>query len=79
MMFFLLCSVILIFINFQGLNPGRAIAEIKKLLGGVAKKEEPGIKATAMQNIKKYMPFHSIDPYLMKNMKVEVNFTEKSY
>lgn len=33
---------------FQGLNPGRAIAEIKKLLGGVAKKDEPGLKATAI-------------------------------
>lgn len=41
-------NTILIEINiFQGLNPGRAIAEIKKLLGGVAKKEEPGLKATA--------------------------------
>ncbi|XP_056647659.1 uncharacterized protein LOC130900703 [Diorhabda carinulata] len=31
----------------KGLNPGRAIAEIKKLLGGVAKKEEPQLKAVA--------------------------------
>jgi len=31
----------------KGLNPGRAIAEIKKMLGGVAKKEEPHLKATA--------------------------------
>jgi len=28
----------------KGLNPGRAIAEIKKLLSGIAKKEEPGLK-----------------------------------
>lgn len=28
---------------FQGLNPGRAIAEIKKLLSGIAKKEDPKI------------------------------------
>lgn len=34
-------------IIFQGLNPGKAIAEIKKLLGGIAKKDEPGLKATA--------------------------------
>ena len=27
----------------KGLNPGRAIAEIKKLLSGLAKKEEPGL------------------------------------
>jgi hypothetical protein len=25
------------------LNPGKAIAEIKKLLSGIAKKEEPGL------------------------------------
>nr|CAH7750233.1 unnamed protein product [Callosobruchus chinensis] len=29
----------------KSLNPGRAIAEIKKMLGGAAKKEEPGLKA----------------------------------
>jgi succinate dehydrogenase (ubiquinone) iron-sulfur subunit len=31
----------------KGLNPGRAIAEIKKLLAGIATKEEPGLKGTA--------------------------------
>lgn len=31
----------------KGLNPGRAIAEIKKLLAGIAKKTEPGIDGTA--------------------------------
>lgn len=28
----------------QGLNPGKAIAEIKKLLAGIADKGEPGLK-----------------------------------
>jgi len=32
---------------FQGLNPGRAIAEIKKLLAGIAKKGDPGMEGTA--------------------------------
>merc|ERR1712062_844500 len=31
----------------KGLNPGKAIAEIKKLLAGIAKKGEPGLKGTA--------------------------------
>jgi len=31
----------------KGLNPGRAIAEIKKLLAGIAKKGEPGLSGTA--------------------------------
>ena len=31
----------------KGLNPGRAIAEIKKLLAGIAKKGEPGFEGTA--------------------------------
>merc|ERR1711956_8013 len=31
----------------KGLNPGRAIAEIKKLLAGFAEKGEPGLKGTA--------------------------------
>lgn len=31
----------------KGLNPGRAIAEIKKLLAGIAKKENPGLEGTA--------------------------------
>eukprot|EP00092_Neocalanus_flemingeri_P001917 GFUD01002047.1.p1 GENE.GFUD01002047.1~~GFUD01002047.1.p1 ORF type:complete len:300 (-),score=85.41 GFUD01002047.1:639-1538(-) len=31
----------------KGLNPGRAIAEIKKLLAGIAVKGEPGIQGTA--------------------------------
>lgn len=31
----------------KGLNPGRAIAEIKKLLAGIAKKETPGLEGTA--------------------------------
>lgn len=34
----------------KGLNPGRAIAEIKKLLAGVATKEEPGLKTNALHN-----------------------------
>eukprot|EP00092_Neocalanus_flemingeri_P037727 GFUD01041075.1.p2 GENE.GFUD01041075.1~~GFUD01041075.1.p2 ORF type:complete len:302 (+),score=92.05 GFUD01041075.1:50-955(+) len=31
----------------KGLNPGQAIAEIKKLLAGIAKKGEPGLEGTA--------------------------------
>jgi len=31
----------------KGLNPGRAIAEIKKLLAGIAKKGDPGLEGTA--------------------------------
>ena len=31
----------------KGLNPGRAIAEIKKLLAGFSEKGEPGMKGTA--------------------------------
>jgi len=31
----------------KGLNPGRAIAEIKKLLAGIATKGEPGLKGTS--------------------------------
>merc|ERR1712174_77232 len=31
----------------KGLNPGRAIAEIKKLLAGISKKGEPGMSGTA--------------------------------
>merc|ERR1712211_57448 len=31
----------------KGLNPGRAIAEIKKLLAGIANKGEPGMQGTA--------------------------------
>ncbi|XP_015598271.1 succinate dehydrogenase [ubiquinone] iron-sulfur subunit, mitochondrial isoform X2 [Cephus cinctus] len=34
----------------KGLNPGRAIAEIKKLLGNVIEKEKPGLNTTALQN-----------------------------
>ena len=35
------------FKNFQSLNPGRAIAEIKKLLAGIAEKGNPGLEGTA--------------------------------
>ncbi len=31
----------------KGLNPGRAIAEIKKLLAGIADKGQPGLQGTA--------------------------------
>ena len=31
----------------KSLNPGRAIAEIKKLLAGIANKGSPGIEGTA--------------------------------
>ncbi|KAJ8936994.1 hypothetical protein NQ314_012076 [Rhamnusium bicolor] len=34
----------------QGLNPGKAVAEIKKLLGGIAKKDEPQLKTSALQD-----------------------------
>lgn len=34
----------------KGLNPGKAIAEIKKLLSGIAKKDLPGLNTTALQN-----------------------------
>ncbi|XP_063233146.1 succinate dehydrogenase [ubiquinone] iron-sulfur subunit, mitochondrial [Bacillus rossius redtenbacheri] len=33
----------------KGLNPGKAIAEIKKLLSGIIKKDEPGMKTVAAQ------------------------------
>ncbi|XP_054271017.1 succinate dehydrogenase [ubiquinone] iron-sulfur subunit, mitochondrial-like [Macrosteles quadrilineatus] len=33
----------------KGLNPGKAIAEIKKLLSGIAKKDEPGLNTSALQ------------------------------
>lgn len=32
----------------KGLNPGKAIAEIKKLLSGIAKKEVPGLETAAL-------------------------------
>ncbi|XP_046412891.1 succinate dehydrogenase [ubiquinone] iron-sulfur subunit, mitochondrial [Neodiprion pinetum] len=34
----------------KGLNPGKAIAEIKKLLAGVIEKGEPGLNTTALHN-----------------------------
>lgn len=34
----------------KGLNPGKAIAEIKKLLGNVIQKPEPGLNTTALQS-----------------------------
>lgn len=34
----------------KGLNPGKAIAEIKKLLSGIAKKDAPGLNTAALQN-----------------------------
>lgn len=34
----------------KGLNPGKAIAEIKKLLGNVAQKGKPGLDTTALQH-----------------------------
>ena len=34
-------------ISFQSLNPGRAIAEIKKLLAGIAEKGNPGLEGTS--------------------------------
>ena len=34
-------------IHVQGLNPGKAIAEIKKLLAGIADKGEPGLKVNS--------------------------------
>jgi len=34
----------------KGLNPGKAIAEIKKLLAGIASKEEPGLEGSAPVN-----------------------------
>uniref|UniRef100_A0A481SZV7 Succinate dehydrogenase [ubiquinone] iron-sulfur subunit, mitochondrial n=1 Tax=Eurycantha calcarata TaxID=93610 RepID=A0A481SZV7_9NEOP len=34
----------------KGLNPGKAIAEIKKLLSGIIKKDEPGLKTVTAQN-----------------------------
>lgn len=47
-----------LFINFfftkysiiiqQGLNPGKAIAEIKKLLSGMIKKDAPGLETAAL-------------------------------
>uniref|UniRef100_A0A1B6JW67 succinate dehydrogenase n=1 Tax=Homalodisca liturata TaxID=320908 RepID=A0A1B6JW67_9HEMI len=33
----------------KGLNPGKAIAEIKKLLSGIAKKDAPGLNTAALQ------------------------------
>lgn len=34
----------------KGLNPGKAIAEIKKLLGGIAEKEKPGLETAALHH-----------------------------
>lgn len=34
----------------KGLNPGKAIAEIKKLLSGIAKKDAPGLDTAALHN-----------------------------
>lgn len=34
----------------KGLNPGKAIAEIKKLLSGIAKKDAPGLNTAALLN-----------------------------
>lgn len=34
----------------KGLNPGKAIAEIKKLLGGIAQKGEPGLETAKLHN-----------------------------
>ena len=39
----------------KGLNPGKAIAEIKKLLAGIADKGEPGLKVCPI-----YSPLKSI-------------------
>jgi len=38
----------------KGLNPGRAIAEIKKLLGGIADKGQPGLDTTALHQEAKH-------------------------
>ena len=40
-------KLIIVSFFFQGLNPGRAIAEIKKLLAGFAEKGEPGMTGSA--------------------------------
>jgi len=34
----------------KGLNPGKAIAEIKKLLGGIASKDAPGLETAALHH-----------------------------
>lgn len=34
----------------KGLNPGKAISEIKKLLSGIAKKDKPGLDTAALHN-----------------------------
>lgn len=34
--------------RFQGLNPGRAIAELKRLLSGLNKKPEPILETAAL-------------------------------
>lgn len=34
----------------KGLNPGKAIAEIKKLLGGIASKDAPGLETNALHH-----------------------------
>lgn len=34
----------------KGLNPGKAIAEIKKLLGGIAIKDTPGLETAKLHN-----------------------------
>jgi succinate dehydrogenase (ubiquinone) iron-sulfur subunit len=45
-------SVFMLCFNYiqQGLNPGKAIAEIKKLLSGIAKKDAPGLNTSALLN-----------------------------
>ena len=44
----------------KGLNPGKAIAEIKKLLAGIADKGEPGLKVCLINS-----PFKSIKPNVL--------------
>lgn len=34
----------------KGLNPGKAIAEIKKLLGGIAQKDAPGLETAKLHH-----------------------------
>ena len=60
----------------KGLNPGKAIAEIKKLLAGIADKGEPGLKVCSV-----YSPFATFAPFsmLMSGQWLKVSFLLKTY
>ena len=48
----------------QGLNPGKAIAEIKKLLAGIADKGQPGLKVNSENKFSQAPDFSAKNPVL---------------